>query len=1025
MAVFALLLWAGSAVAQVANGFLVGTVTDSTGAVIAGASVTAKNKGTGAASTVTTDQDGRYVIQQLAPGEYEIAVEASGFAKTIQTTATVQVGSRSTYNLVLKPAGTEDVVTVTGEAGATIETTNTVVQGVVDNRQLADLPLSGRNFANVAILIPGSKPVEAFDPTKPRTGTISLAGSSGRDANISIDGGDNKDNVVGGAVQNYTTEGIQEFVVQTQNFLPDTGRSAGGVITIVTKSGTNELHGSFVFFERNDRTNKRAFNNPERNPITGESQDKQPFDRQNIAGSLGFPIIKDKFFFFGAAEYTRENISIVIDPNAVNELKALNTFAARGEIPGVSSVAALPLISTPFRDTQFQFRTDLKWSDKQLMAFRYGHQTNKLENDQIPNNADVTGGANQINELRSFLFSDTYTVNSNLVNVFTFQFNKFRNVIAPKSDAPALFFPNAVFGRNQNTPQTTVQNKFQFKEALSYVKGGHSFKFGVDYIYTPILGGAAQFVSTPEVDFLANPTEILAAGGRLGDLDDDGVPIYIAGGLIADGNPQVDQSIDQYSFYGQDSWRVNRKFTINYGIRYDADIGFYETKGGRDQSFNRGVIALQRIGVLPQGKDALPQNDRNNVSPRLGFAYDPKGDGKAVLRASYGIFYDQIFQNVQFFALQQTGEDVYTFLFFDGVDLGRDPLRGLPAQTGSLKELPPASSPRIIDPNISTPYTQQASINFQYEFAPSWVFDTNYIHILGLHQFMNEELSFRTAVLNPNFTVGGARGPRTLDAAFAAAGLGPFTRVRSANSVNRSRYDAFTIGVNKRYSGSGSFKTQFGAHYTLSRALVYGGAGGSQVNDFGTTFENPVDFFRPIDLGRSSSDARHRFVLNGLVDMPFDFQVSTIVQAEAARPFTVFDGNFDLNGDGRFADFARVDASGNFIRFKNGDRPSIGIPLGPGSAKGVPYFQVDLRLTKRIKIGERAKVEGYVEFFNLLDRANIGNSFNGDISQTFPDGSSPRRVKDLQPTGLLGSAFGAGTTIGVPFQAQFGVRISF
>src|SRR5262249_47615460 len=151
----------------------------------------------------------------------------------------------------------------------------------------------------------------------------------------------------GGVVQNFTTEGIQEFVVQTQNFLPDTGRSAGGSIAIVTKSGTNELHGSFVLFERNDRTMSRSIFNQEFDPITGDGPNpKSPFDRQNIAGSLGFPIIKDRFFFFGAAEYTRENVSITVSPASVSELKVLDQFARMGQIPGVSSVAALSTVPT-------------------------------------------------------------------------------------------------------------------------------------------------------------------------------------------------------------------------------------------------------------------------------------------------------------------------------------------------------------------------------------------------------------------------------------------------------------------------------------------------------------------------------------------------------------------------------------------------------------------------------------------------------------------------------------------------------
>ncbi|MBI4850952.1 MAG: TonB-dependent receptor [Acidobacteria bacterium] len=1019
-----LLALVGAALAQVTTGIITGTVTDTTGAVIAGASVTAVNKATNASKTVTTNEQGEYEIGPLQPAEYEITVESSGFTKVVQPGVVVNVNSRVGVKFELKPSGTEEVVTVSGETGATIETTNTVVQGVIDNRQVKELPLTGRTFSNLAVLVPGAKPVSAFDPTKARSGTVSIAGSTGRDANVSVDGGDNKDNVVGGLVQNFTTEGIQEFVVQTQSFLPDTGRSAGGSITVVTKSGTNDLHGSFVIFERNDRFNARDQFNPEFDRITGDGPfEKQPFDRQNIAGSLGFPIIKDKFFFFGAAEYTRENISSVISPSAVRELKVLDQFARSGQIPGVPSVAALSNVLTPFRDTQFQLRVDYRFNDKHQLYARYGHQTNKLENDQITQISDVTAAAVTTNEQRSALIADTYTLNPSAVNVFTFQFSKFDNQIGALSDAPYLVFPSVVFGRNPNVPQSTFQNKFQFRDSISVIKGRHSLKFGADFIYVPILAGGFDFSSTAEIDFNMDPSAILAAGLRLSN------PDLVDGLGIGDGVSRVDQVNKQLSLYAQDSFRINSKLTLNYGARYDVDYGFYEPKFGSYEN-NRGLQALRAIGFIPQGK-GVPEDDKNNVSPRIGFAYDPTGKGKAVIRASYGLFYDQIFTNVQFFALQQSGPNIYTFVGFDTpYSFGVDPL---PKQTGVLKNVPAGGQLRFIDPNITTPYSQQSSINFQYELTKNFVVETQYIHILGLHEFANVDLNPRSGILNPNFAVGtpGSRNPRILNANFAKAGLPTFGRVRMASSISRSRYDGFTIGVNKRYGGDGKFKYQYGFNYTLSRTLAYGGPLlGASRNDFGNTFENPFQLFRPADLGRTGEDARHRVVINGILDMPYGFQVSSIIQAESARPFPVVDGN-DINGDGQFNDSVRVDGNGNFIQFNPGDiGKNVGRTLGVNPGRGVPYFQVDLRVTKSIKISERLKAEGYVEFFNLLNRANIGNNFTGDISAAIATGKNtpprlPVNLKDLQPAGLLGSAFGAGTTVGIPFQMQLGFRISY
>jgi hypothetical protein len=504
--------------------------------------------------------------------------------------------------------------------------------------------------------------------------------------------------------------------------------------------------------------------------------------------------------------------------------------------------------------------------------------------------------------------------------------------------------------------------------------------------------------------------------------------------IFAAGNSRVDQSIDQVSFFGQDSFRVNRKLTINYGVRYDADLGFYDGKFGVTQANNRGVQALQRIGVYAQGEDGLAQNDKNNFSPRIGIAYDPTGTGKAVLRANYGVFYDQIFQNVQFFALQQSNRSIYTTVVLFDQDIPRLGIDPLPTNPGTITELPAGSQLRTIDPNITTPYSQQSSINFQYEFLPNYVFETQYIHILGLHEFVTLELNERIGAANPNFIVGTptAQNPRSLDNLFRAAGFPSFGRVRQASSIGRSRYDGFTVGIQKRFSGSGAIKSQFGANYTLSRTLAYGSAAGAGRNSFEFGFENHFNFFRKIDLGRTGEDARHRFVFNGLVDLPYGFQVSSIVQAESARPFPVLISR-DLNGDGRAADYARVDSAGNFIR-QPGGITAQGNVLGVNPGRGVPYFQVDMRITKRVFIKEKVKIEGYLEFFNLFDRANVGNTFGdggiGDVNSSIATGRNtpPRDVqnaKDFLPTGLLGSGFGAGTTVGVPFQMQIGFRISF
>ncbi len=321
-----------SVFAQTANtGTVTGVVKDEKGGLVPGATIKLIHIGTNAERTTQTSSDGVYEITQLVPGNYRLEVEAQGFSKNVTEPVVVNVLARTTVNPDLKVGAIGETVNVTGETAPLIETTKVDVGGVIDQRRLENLPVNGRSFASLAILIPGATLQPSFDPTKARVGTFSVGGSTGRNLNVTIDGGDNKDNAVGGILQNFSMEGIQEFALSTQRFSAANGRSGGALLSVVSKSGTNDFHGSAFGFFRHDSLNANA---PkllaEARDESTEGAQKPPFNRQQFGGSIGGPIKNDKAFFFGTIERTRERGNSFVPEADQAQIALLEPFGYRG-----------------------------------------------------------------------------------------------------------------------------------------------------------------------------------------------------------------------------------------------------------------------------------------------------------------------------------------------------------------------------------------------------------------------------------------------------------------------------------------------------------------------------------------------------------------------------------------------------------------------------------------------------------------------------------------------------------------------
>lgn len=1013
-AIAMLLLAGASAFAQaVSVGNVEGTVTDQNGAVVANATVTAVNKGTAAERTATTDSNGYYRVAGLTPGVYTIKIESRGFASQLTENVTLNVGTTLTLNATLKPAAATETVVISAADAGLIETTRTDLGGVVNNREIENLPLNGRSLAGLAILIPGARPTQSFDPTKNRSSAFSVNGGGGRNINTTVDGGDNKDNTVGGIVMNFSLEGVQEYKLETQRFSAASGRSEGSALNVITKSGTNEFHGSGFLFARDEKFNANDH-------ISEVShRPKADYSRQQFGGSFGGPIKKDRLFAFGVYERTREESGFNVSQAVYNELQ----FAA--------SAGAKPILSvpTPFRDNLWQVRIDGKINDKNTAFVKWAEQTNNALNDQAGITDESSG-----NFTKNTLYQGTFGLNSTispaLVNQVTFAYQYWNNLIDSGTFAPFLIFPGAgvTFGTNPNIPQQSIQKKYQFKDDMFLTAGNHGFKYGIDFVAIPKLGGFFRTPPTPNLTFLDNPSVIVSDKTKYPQ--GFATPGAVSALTAASGDPAFDyHNTSSLGVYFQDDWKVSPRLTLNLGVRYDLDINFLPPLLN-----NRTYQILKQINH-PITRKALG-NDTNNIEPRFGFAWDIKGDGKNVVRGGYGIYYGQVFQNIPLFAQQQTNDTVFATVlsltstgatpqtntdpFLKTFRYGIDSIVIPPAAT----VLANGATGRILNPDDQMPYTQQFNIGYSRQLNKDYAIEVDYVHVLGLHEYLRHRLN----PIVPGNTVVNINGQtvnnaRLLAADFVRAGL-PANRladVVSEESIGRSRYDGLNLVLRRRFSSHLTFQ----ASYVLSRSIAYAGAANTgAAAGFGGLAQDQNKILDPSELGPTSNDERHRFVFSGVFDLPWGLQVSPILQAASPRAYTLIQGT-DRNGDGINNDRYLDPATGQIVA-RGSARGGYDIKLDStgaivrGDAVSARTFTLDMRVSKYIKFSERMKLGLFFEAFNLTDHVNFGDGFQGNarigaVFQTVT-GYLGNRTASIPP-----AQGGAGS----PFQAQFGARFSF
>ncbi len=939
-------------VAQNPRGTLWGTVEDSSGARVAAATITLTNPEFSVARQTQSDNRGEFRIEELPPGEYRITVHAPEFSEaTSNVVVTVSSVLEISVTLRLKNVAEKVIVNAASQSIATepLETASAVHQAVAYRQDLESIPLAARSFANIAYLAPGTEPVEPSDPTKARITAVATGGSSGLNNEVSVDGGDNSDDYIGGFLQNFSPDAIQEFAFRTAQADADTGRTTAGSVVITTRTGSNTWHGDLAFYERAAALNARfPIDNPAPNP-------KQPFSRQNYVGTLGGPILKDRLWFFSSLEYVHENASIAYSPASTQQFDALAQLASQGLIPVTTSIAVPDTVGVPFRDSLATFRVDWVQSEASRWFLRGAMDSYTMRNALVQQGALPSTGATSHNNYFSLVLGQQFTFSpswfgSLVLNASALHLTQTRNVqlgfalAFPFTTTSSAITGFETYGDNQfvtaitNFPILRNQQKYQVRYDATHAAGSHTPRFGVNFIHEPVLSGALTATAETLVTFPQDPTYYLA--------NPEQFPIdYNAGkSFTPAGDGSFSQNVQRLGLYAEDSWRLISRLTVNYGLRYDTSFGLF-IASGRDQSFNPAL----RIGLV-QG---IPHDYRKAFAPRLGIAQALGASRRTVLRAGVGLYFNDLAQNGWVTAFQSVN-------------------------AGSLLNGP--TSPSVIDPNYHTPYALHATAGVQHALSANWMIGADWTHETGMHGYRSYGYAEATVF----------------------------------RSDNRSSYD----GLSLRIQGNAGHRVHLTAHYTLAKAQTWGCVLG-ELFDYVNGVCDPSNAFAPGDYGPSGEDVRHRFVLAGTFQMPGGLLISTLAQAESARPFT--------------------------MTTPVGNRAVVdGVKTTLDEFRGTPYVQADLRVSRPLMIRERWSLTPFAEFFNLFNRNNPGAFFVTDISvlptpvnnlanaTAFclnPACTETQPITSLNqlrvPAGGLGDFFGPGTTVGIPFAAQLGIKLTF
>jgi len=1032
-----------------------GRVTDSSTAVVAGADVSVTNKATGVTRTTKTNSDGLYSFPALAAGAYDLKAESTGFAAATRTGINLVTDTTLTMDFQLAVAGTAQDVQVTEEAPM-VETTQSHLSSNLQHAEVQELPMLNRSVSSLIALNPGVRE-ETTNMNVPGTSTTHTyfnVGGNGRNSMELVDGMDNHDDNDAGATMELTLEGIQEFNVMAHGAPAEYGRTGGGVASLVTKSGGNQIHGSAFAYGRSDSFTKVDYFS---DPAHG-GPGKPAYSREQYGGSVGGPIKKDRAWYFGAIERINQDYNLPIPANIV----ALEQFL----VPLNLSVLPAATIPQPFHDLVGTAKFDIQLTSKQTVSFRFAGELTTLWNSTL-------GASNTISPLpapplewsdinhfpsTNYALKHTYLISSTMVNEFGLSYLHYKkndynmNCMGPTQggQGPSLGLTvEQCLARNLTFPTIVTKNfgtggwndydeeHIQFKETLSKQVGKHAFKFGGDYMWVPYANGS-QVLTAGSLVFFDDPN-VIATNTTKYPQGFQTPGIVRTMNLQAQTTPNF-QTFRMYywSGFGQDDYKISQRLTLNLGLRYD----FQHNLNQPQLLNNRFYQVLKAIG---SPFSEVPHASKLDFSPRVGLAWYARGNGKDVIRANFGMYYP-VQVVTSFFTANYYEKPTLAFTqTITDTAVGVGPLASyvlggpLPVPfppAGATNLVPGASSSSNANsstgwyaPGLRDQYEMISHIGWAHQLQTNTSVSADYTHIQGVHEWRPIEINplcttspagvtapgapvFQGPCASPGATGAGAApvavGQRILSNATLAA-FGDKNLLGSlgvTSSIARSKYDELAVIFQQR-----SKRVTFQANYTLSWARGYGAnVGGLFVSNAGG-YEPEIPsayggcFFCAGEWGPGAADERHRLTLFGIVQLPWGFQLSPTFTAASALPYQIYRAN-SPTGYGALRCLAGPTC---------GNATSVGPEVSVNAQRGSPLVNLNTRVSKMFKITESKAITGFVELYNLNNRPNFGANYGSNaFSTTFKT-----------PLGYIGGLPGSSATVPASFQMQLGARFSF
>jgi hypothetical protein len=941
-----------------------GIVRDSTLGVLPGATLVLTNVETGVVRTSGTNATGRYRIPAVPAGTYKLEVSLDGFTTVQRAGLALEVGQVLTVDVTLPPAGVSQEVTVTA-AAPVIERGRTQTGAVVSRTEIENLPSNGRDFLSFSTVVAG---VTGQQMSGQGSG-ISFNGQRARSNNISLDGVDANGALNGNTRQTISQEAVREFQVVTSQFAPEYGRASGGLVNIVSRSGTNDFRGNAFLYVRDESMDAR-------NAFVEEG--KPQFERQNYGGTFGGPMTKNRTFFFGAVERMQRDESGVISISDT-AVAAINAVLAARPIPG-SSVTSISNGVYPVtrRDTLASLKLDHSLSSNNTLTFRYTYGTSRDENAGgvgIGGLVAESGGGGQDGTDQSFLATWTSVMTPSLLGEARLQvapreLTQYANdAIGPRVTISGV----ATWGRNTNFPVILDETTTQGSYTLSWDRGSHFFKAGGDIAH---IAATSSF----PVSFAGSFT--------FGSLTSfiNGTPSTFAQGF---GNPEIKLPDTLYSVFAQDSWTVNDRLTLVYGLRYDYDA----------QPQN---VPRDRSNPLEAPLDDGIHRDGNNVSPRLGFTLDPIGAGRTIVRGGYGRFYDKVFLLVARNSLLARQS-----ISLSGASATAQFASGAFPESNQLPTGFTLSRPSInlSDPKMEIPYIDQVNIGVEHQISTNWSAGVNVVRNRGAALLVsdNTNLGAPTVLTTSNSAALGVTSPSAQQLGRPYYGsnnrLNPlYNNIQMVSSSGWSSYYGVQFMVQKRLSDGYSLR----ANYILSESKDDG-------SDF-TQAEQPNDpYNRRGERSYSAEHQRHRVTLTGVWELPYGRNASAKGNPALLGAFGGWTMSTTFTYRSATAENPSVGSDVNADGNSSTDRPFIdGVMAERNSYEGADFASMNLRLSKRFRFGRRRALLLQFEAFNLLNRTNYGG-----INMTWGTTLAPR------------DTFGTYTSANSPRELQLGAKFEF